>query len=95
VLSFRGLAVNVSYGLMSLAFAAAVAGVEATGLAGGPATPGDAAAEMPAFRLVVGLLPVYFLAICGLFVAWTAGTVRDRRRLRRPGGFGDDAPTPA
>jgi MFS family permease len=63
VLSFRGLAVNVSYGLMSLAFAAAVAGVEATGLAGG-----GAAEEMPAFRFVVGLLPAHFLALCVLFL---------------------------
>jgi MFS family permease len=70
VLSFRGLAVNVSYGLMSLAFAAAVAGVEATGLAGGGAVPEQAAEEMPAFRFVVGLLPVYFLVLCGLFAAW-------------------------
>ncbi len=65
VLSFRGLAVNVSYGLMSLAFAAAVAGVEATGLAGG-----GAAGEMPAFRFVVGLLPADFLGLCVLFLGW-------------------------
>lgn len=70
VLSFRGLAVNVSYGLMSLAFAAAVAGVEATGLAGGGASSGGAAEEMPAFRFVVGVLPAYFLALCVLFLGW-------------------------
>ncbi len=94
VLSFRGLAVNVSYGLMSLAFAAAVAGAEAIGLAGGAATTG-VAEEMPAFRLVVGLLPAYFLAVVGLFLAWVARTVHDREPLGRPDGFADDTPPPA
>ncbi|MEX0688475.1 MAG: hypothetical protein WD072_07400 [Pirellulales bacterium] len=88
VLSFRGLAVNVSYGLMSLAFAGAVAGVEAAGLTGSQATA--AAPEMPAFRFVVGLLPLFFLVICGLFLTWAFRTVRDRSPFRRAGGFGVD-----
>jgi hypothetical protein len=90
VLSFRGLAVNVSYGLMSLAFAGAVAGVEAVGLSGSQAAAAGAASSMPAFRFVVGLLPLFFLVTCGLFLAWAFGTVRDRGPFRRPGGFGDD-----
>jgi len=85
VLSFRGLAVNVSYGLMSLGFAAAVAALEAAG-------PGPAAGSpdgMAAFRWAVALLPVWFLAICGVFVAWVAWGVRDRGSFGRPGGFGE------
>jgi MFS family permease len=71
VLSFRGLAVNVAYGLMSLAFAAAVAAVELpTGGGPGPDVGGEAA-RMEAFRAVVGLLPWYFAAACLLFVAWS------------------------
>lgn len=84
VLSFRGLAINVSYGLMSLAFAAAVAGVEAAG----QALPADAAATGDAaFRLVVGLLPVYFLVTGALFVGGVAWLLRDRSAFRRAGGF--------
>jgi hypothetical protein len=93
VLSFRGLAVNVSYGLMSLAFAGAVAGVEAAGIAGGPSAVPDTAAEMPAFRFVVSLLPLFFVGTCGLFLAWTSRTVRDRGPFRHRGGFGD-GPSP-
>lgn len=88
VLSFRGLAVNVSYGLMSLAFAGAVAGVEAAGLTGSHITPGGAAPEMPAFRFVVGLLPLFFLGTCGLFLTWAFQIVRDRAPFRHAGGFG-------
>ena len=83
VLSFRGLAVNVSYGLMSLAFAGAVAGAEASGIGGGEET------TMPAFRFVVGLLPWYFL-VCSIgFAAWVRLAVRDRAVLTRQGGFGE------
>ncbi len=91
VLSFRGLAVNVSYGLMSLAFAGAVAGVEAAGLIGSRVTPAGAVPEMPAFRFVAGLLPVFFLGTCGLFLTWAFRTVRNRGPFRRTGGFGDSA----
>jgi MFS family permease len=90
VLSFRGLAVNVSYGLMSLAFAGAVAGVEAVGLTGSQAAPAGAAPEMHAFRFVVGMLPLFFLITCGLFLAWAFRTVRDRGPFCHPGGLGDD-----
>ena len=89
VLSFRGLAVNVSYGLMSLAFAGAVAGVEAAGLTGSQSAAAGAAPEMPAFRCVVGLLPLFFLVTCGLFLTWAFRTVRDRSPFRHAGGFGD------
>jgi MFS family permease len=64
VLSFRGLAVNVGYGLMSLGFAAAVAGLDR---AGGTAA---AAGDMVSFRTVVGLLPWYFAVVCAVFVVW-------------------------
>jgi MFS family permease len=93
VLSFRGLAVNVSYGLMSLAFAGAVAGVEAAGLTGSQSAAAGAAPEMPAFRCVVGLLPLFFLVTCGLFLTWAFRTVRDRSPFRHAGGFGDDLKT--
>jgi MFS family permease len=92
VLSFRGLAVNVSYGLMSLAFAGAVAGVEAAGVTGGPLVPAGTTPEMAAFRLVVGLLPLFFLGMCSLFLVWASRTVRDRRPFRHAGGFGDERP---
>ena len=92
VLSFRGLAVNVSYGLMSLAFAGAVAGVEAAGVTGDPLAPADTAPEMAAFRFVVGLLPLFFLVMCGLFLVWASRTVRDRGPFRHHGGFGDERP---
>jgi MFS family permease len=91
VLSFRGLAVNVSYGLMSLAFAGAVAGVEAAGIAGDPTAAPGTTAEMPAFRFVVSLLPLFFLSTCGLFLTWAFRTVRDRGPFRHAGGFGADA----
>jgi MFS family permease len=83
VLSFRGLAVNVSYGLMSLGFAAAVAALEVAG----PTTAAGADSGTSAFRAAVGLLPVWFLAICGLFAGWVAWRVRDRGSFERPGGF--------
>ncbi len=86
VLSFRGLAINVSYGVMSLVFSAAVAAAEVAGLA---AADSAATTEQPAFRFVVGLLPVYFLIATGLFVGGVAWLVRDRDGLRRPGGFAD------
>ena len=86
VLSFRGLAINVSYGVMSLVFSAAVAAAEAAGLA---AADSAATTEQPAFRFVVGLLPVYFLIATGLFVGGVAWLVRDRVGLRRLGGFAD------
>ena len=74
VLSLRGLAVNVAYGLTSLAFSGAVAAVErATAAAAVPTEP--AAGTMAAFRTVVALLPVCFVVACLLFAAWS------RRRL--------------
>ncbi|MFM8635944.1 MAG: MFS transporter [Planctomycetia bacterium] len=75
VLSFRGLAVNVGYGLMSLGFAAA-------GLATTEATD-----RIPAFRAAVALLPVSFVVLCGLFLGWVSRAVRDRSLLARDGGF--------
>ena len=63
VLSFRGLAVNVGYGLMSLGFSATVAGLDR---GGGMVADGD----MASFRTVVGLLPWYFAAAGAVFVVW-------------------------
>ena len=62
------------------------AAAEAAGLA---AADSAAATEQPAFRFVVGLLPVYFLIATGLFVGGVAWLVRDRVGLRRLGGFAD------
>jgi hypothetical protein len=84
VLSFRGLAINVSYGLMSLAFAAAVAAAEPAGRGmSADAAPADDAA----FRLVVGLLPIYFVVTVALFIGGIAWRLRDRSAFRRAGGF--------
>jgi len=69
VLSFRGLAVNVGYGLMSLGFAAAVAGIDQS--SSGPA-PGLAAES---FRTVLGWLPWYFLIVALVFTLWARGLV--------------------
>ncbi len=84
VLSFRGLAINVSYGLMSLVFSAAVAAAEAAGMAGPDTLAGS---EPSAFRFVVGLLPVYFVVVVGLFVGGVCWWVRDRERFQDSGGF--------
>ena len=84
VLSFRGLAINISYGLMSLVFSAAVAAAEAAGMT---ASESLASADQPAFRFVVGVLPVYFTIASGLFVGGVCWMVRDRDRFGRRGGF--------
>lgn len=85
VLSFRGLAVNVAYGLMSLGFAAAVAAVErATGGAGVSAA---SQGTTDAFRVVVGWLPWSFAGACLVFVAWTLRRLGTTAPLALPGGF--------
>jgi MFS family permease len=84
VLSFRGLAINVSYGVMSIVFSAAVAAIEVAGL---PASDPAAATEQPAFRYVVGLLPIYFAVAGSLFVVGVIWLVPGLHRLRCRGGF--------
>ena len=79
VLSFRGLAVNVAYGLGSLGFAAATAVIDRFAAGG------------PTFRVVVGLLPVAFALACAAFGVWVRRVVTDRGPLRRPGGFPPEA----
>ena len=76
VLSFRGLAVNVGYGLGSLGFAAATA---ASARIVGPEN---------CFRAVVGLLPWGFLLACVAFWAYSLRLSPNRAALERPGGFG-------
>jgi MFS family permease len=76
VLSFRGLAVNVGYGLGCLGFAAATA---ASARFVGPEH---------SFRAVVGLLPWAFLASCAVFGGWCLLIRPNRAALSRPGGFG-------
>jgi MFS family permease len=78
VLSFRGLAVNISYGLMSLAFAAAVTAVER-------AAP--EAGQGVAFDRVVQLLPGYFLLVTAGFLFWARRRVAGEPRLARADGF--------
>jgi len=76
VLSFRGLAVNVGYGLGCLGFAAATAAI--SNIVGADAC----------FRSVVGLLPWGFLLASVAFWAYTLRLRPDRAALTRPGGFG-------
>lgn len=78
VLSFRGLAVNVSYGLMSIAFAAAVTAVERADPRAPPAI---------AFDRVVQLLPVYFLVMAAVFVVWARRRAGSDPRLAATDGF--------
>ena len=78
VLSFRGLAVNVSYGLMSLAFAAAVTAVERAA----PDTD-----QGFAFDRVVQLLPGYFVLLVAGFLFWSRCRVGSDARLSTTDGF--------
>jgi MFS family permease len=76
VLSFRGLAVNVGYGLGCLGFAAATAAYSRI-----------VGAEN-CFRAVVGLLPWLFVLVCVAFWSYSLRLVPNRAALTRPGGFG-------
>ena len=76
VLSFRGLAVNVGYGLGSIGFAAATAAY------------GRIVGEENCFRAVVGLLPWLFVLVCVAFWSYSLRLVPNRAALTRPGGFG-------
>jgi len=78
VLSFRGLAVNVSYGLMSIAFAGAVTAVERT-------TPN--VAQETAFDQVVRLLPGYFLLLVAGFLFWARRATAGETRITKTDGF--------
>ncbi|MBT4886028.1 MAG: hypothetical protein HON07_02305, partial [Planctomycetaceae bacterium] len=78
VLSFRGLAVNVSYGIMSIAFALTVTAVEQAD----PTTTQEAA-----FDWVVRLLPWYFLFTTLLFTGWAIRKASNDSRLSTPDGF--------
>lgn len=85
VLSFRGLAVNVSYGLTSLGFAAAVAAVD--GAAGGRSADGP-----DAFRIVLAGLPVVFAIACVLGAWWARRLLPGGGPLGDRGGFAAHAP---
>jgi len=76
VLSFRGLAVNVGYGLGCLGFAAVTAAY------------GRIVGVENCFRAVVGLLPWGFVLVCVAFWSYSLRLVPDRAALTRPGGFG-------
>jgi MFS family permease len=76
VLSFRGLAVNVGYGLGSIGFAAATAAY------------GRIVGEENCFRAVVGLLPWLFVLVCVAFWSYSLRLLPNRAALTRPGGFG-------
>lgn len=76
VLSFRGLAVNVGYGLGCLGFAAATAAY------------GRIVGAENCFRAVVGLLPWLFVLVCVAFWSYSLRLVPNRAALTRPGGFG-------
>jgi MFS family permease len=76
VLSFRGLAVNVGYGLGCLGFAAATA-----------ASARFVGTEN-SFRAVVGLLPWGFVLACVAFWGYGLRLGPSRAALARPGGFG-------
>jgi MFS family permease len=76
VLSFRGLAVNVAYGVGSLGFAVATGAIDRL------------APDGPTFRVVVGLLPACFALSWAAFTVWVRRGIADRGPLRRRGGFG-------
>jgi MFS family permease len=76
VLSFRGLAVNVGYGLGCIGFAAATAAY------------GRIVGAENCFRAVVGLLPWGFALVCVAFWGYSLRLVPNRATLTRPGGFG-------
>lgn len=76
VLSFRGLAVNVGYGLGCLAFAAATAA--STRIVGADNS----------FRAVVELLPWGFVLAGVAFWGYSQWAGPNRAALTRPGGFG-------
>lgn len=78
VLSFRGLAVNVSYGLMSVAFACAVRAVEQTT---------SSVDQGLAFDRIVQLLPGYFLFIVAGFVIWARRATDGDSRVTIRDGF--------
>ena len=76
VLSFRGLAVNVGYGLGCLGFAAATAAY------------GRIVGAENCFMAVVGLLPWGFVLVCVAFWSYSLRLLPNRAALSRPGGFG-------
>jgi hypothetical protein len=76
VLSFRGLAVNVGYGLGCLGFAAATA------------ASARIVGTENCFRAVVGLLPWGFVLACVAFWGYSLRLGPNRAALARPGGFG-------
>ena len=78
VLSFRGLAVNISYGFMSIAFAVAVTAVEKAD----PTTT-----QAAAFDWVIRLLPWYFLLAVLAFGVWAKRRIRSDARINTPDGF--------
>lgn len=75
VLSFRGLAINVGYGLGCL------------GLAAATAASARIVGEANCFRTVVGVLPWVFLLVCVAFAGWSRRLGVDHESLLRPGGF--------
>ncbi|MFM8379464.1 MAG: hypothetical protein ACKOB1_09095, partial [Planctomycetia bacterium] len=75
VLSFRGLAINVGYGLGCLGFAAATA------------ASARFVGTQDSFRAVVGLVPWAFLLACAAFSGFSRRLGPDRAALARPGGF--------
>ena len=75
VLSFRGLAVNVSYGLMSIA-AVAVTAVEKAD----PTTT-----QTAAFDWVIQMLPWYFLLAAVGFTAWARRRAKDDKNCMADG----------
>jgi hypothetical protein len=85
VLSFRGLAINVSYGLMSLGFAAAVTAVERAD----PSAPAGLA-----FDRVIQLLPLSFLLATIAFVVWARRQPNEARlsRAENPNLNGTSSP---
>jgi len=82
VLSFRGLAVNVGYGLGCVGFAAATAAIAR--LVG----------EDACFRAVVRLLPWGFLLACAAFCGWSLWLVSPNHRSRPPHDPRRSAPAP-
>jgi len=82
ILSFRGLAINIAYGGVSLAYAGLIAGIKATGSVERGADASDAAFQRAVFVEALAWFPWYFLItalLCAVVVRHRFGRKRRGR----------------